>query len=535
MKYSFIQKHFYIVFAAVILLQCVVIIGWGTQKENYNIDELFTLEGCKQGGYSMLYWDRQDDFYGKEHTPEEFKAWFTTYHDELLIHQGSKTIIDALLHREFYYVLVNLATTFYPGTMTHWIGAGLNMLFFILAQTVLYSIAHKINGNMCALLTTGIYGFSAGAVSTVLFNRCYMLLTLLSLISVYFYLQFSEFIQIRKKIGCLLAFYLVFFISYRTHQFGFVLYGIITILFLGYYIIKGERNSALWIILGQGLPALATIFFFYDKVINIFTGGVANLFWDILLKSKPQDFIDRVYFVITTISKHLFSNLRYIIILACLFACLGIFKNTENHKHYKAVIKQHLIWFTLLLLPVFYYMVLVMGGAVGHIYSWKYLSPLYPVIILLTVLTLMTVVRKTKFSNVITALFIIIFVAITIISYHEIHISELYQGDRAMKEEIDHKFQGEDGILVQLDTSGEISLYMPALLWPDNCNVLTLYYNSFEDEIMHYANADNKILLWLTLDYDHNKIIDQLKEHTDYVNVELAFSTPYVYIYECNK
>ena len=176
-----------------------------------------------------------------------------------------------------------------------------------------------------------------------------------------------------------------------------------------------------------------------------------------------------------------------------------------------------------------------MGGAVGHIYSWKYLSPLYPVIILLTVLTLMTVVRKTKFSNVITALFIIIFVAITIISYHEIHISELYQGDRAMKEEIDHKFQGEDGILVQLDTSGEISLYMPALLWPDNCNVLTLYYNSFEDEIMHYANADNKILLWLTLDYDHNKIIDQLKEHTDYVNVELAFSTPYVYIYECNK
>lgn len=535
MKYNFTQKHFYMIFAAVLLLQCLIIIGWGARKENYNIDELFTLEGSKQGGYGMLYWDLQDGFYGSEHTPAEFQDWFTTYPDELLIHQGTETIIDALLHREFYYVLVNLATTFYPGQMTYWIGTGLNMLLFILAQIVLYSIAHKIKGNLCALLTTGIYGFSAGAVSTVLFNRCYMLLTLLSLISVYLYLQFPELKQTQKKICSLLAFYFVFFISYRTHQFGFVLYGITTILFLGYYMIKGKRASALWIILGHGLPALFGIFFFYDKVIDLFAGGVADLFWDILSKSDLQDFIDRIYFVITTISKHLFSHLRYALILAFLFICLGFFKYAGNSKHFKTTIKQHFLWITLLLLPVLYYAVLVMGGAVGHVYSWKYLSPLYPVILLLTVLTFMTVIRNMKYAKMITASFILLFVSITGISYYEIHISELYQGDKALKEEVNHKFQGEDGILVQLDTSGEISLYMPALLWPDNCSVLTLYHSSFADEITHYTNSNDKILLWLTSDYEHGQIIDQLKTHTDYTNVVLAFSTPYAYVYECSK
>ena len=76
------------IFCIIIVVQCLVILAWGTQKERLNVDEMFTMEGAGQGGKGMQYWDRTDNFYGSEHTSQEFREYMTVYHDELLIYQG---------------------------------------------------------------------------------------------------------------------------------------------------------------------------------------------------------------------------------------------------------------------------------------------------------------------------------------------------------------------------------------------------------------------------------------------------------------
>lgn len=533
--HEFIHNHTRaILFLVILLVQCFTIIEWGTKKEGFNVDEMFTLEGSKQGGYDMQYWDYQENFYGTEHTGEEFKQWLITYPDELLLNQDIYEVMNALVHRNLYYTLINLASTIYPGKLTCWIGIGLNMVFFVVSQLLLYNIARRISNHVYALLTVSIYGFSAGAVSTVLYNRCYMLLTLLVLTIILLYLKFPSLKYSWSKAGALLILYTLLLISYKTHEFGIILFGIVTILFLMYYVVKKMHSSILWIILGYGIPSLIGFPLFYKKIANSFA-GVTTLFWNYLSQGSIDDFINQGYISIITVSKHLFAHTRIVLLLLCVYVILTLIKAKKNSYKIASSLKQNFILFVLFLLVVLYYTILIMGGAAGSLYSWKYLSPLYPIIILLTTMTLSVILSQNILIKAIPVMYGLLFAITTCISYHNIHVSELYIGEKVLKETIAAKYSDYNGIMVQLDTSGEISLYKPAALWPDDSHILVLKHSTFENEIMHYTNTDAHILLWLTVDYEQNEIIELLKAHTIYTNVTPLFSNPFCYIYECSK
>ena len=90
------------VYLHLLIIQCFVIVIWAGQKERLNVDEMFTMEGAKQDGVGMRYWDLEEGFYGREHSNEEFLEHMTVYSDELLINQGIVRIGERLIHGEFY-------------------------------------------------------------------------------------------------------------------------------------------------------------------------------------------------------------------------------------------------------------------------------------------------------------------------------------------------------------------------------------------------------------------------------------------------
>ena len=94
------RKTFWI-FCIFLLIQCLIIAAWGTQKERMHVDEMFTMEGAKQNGMSMRYWDLAEDFYGTEHTKEEFIERITVNRDDLIVGKGVAQVADSQLNGEF--------------------------------------------------------------------------------------------------------------------------------------------------------------------------------------------------------------------------------------------------------------------------------------------------------------------------------------------------------------------------------------------------------------------------------------------------
>ena len=82
---------------------------------------------------------------------------------------------------------------------------------------------------------------------------------------------------------------------------------------------------------------------------------------------------------------------------------------------------------------------------------------------------------------------------------------------------------------------GEVYLYEAAALWPEESNVLVLQHHMIMEKGLFECRDDDRILLWLTADFDREESISLFKECTDYRNFELVLNTDHVWVYECWK
>ena len=186
----------------------------------------------------MCYWDLAEDFYGTEHTREEFLEHMRVNCDDLIVNDGIAQVMDSLLHGEFYYVLINLISSIHPRHIPWNICVGFNLLCFLVTQIILYLFARENFGDICALFTIAVYGFSAGAVSTVLYARCYMMLAMYVVLLIYVFHTFLKVEKPGQKIICIFGSAALAFCAYRTHQFGTILFIMITGMAVLYMLIK---------------------------------------------------------------------------------------------------------------------------------------------------------------------------------------------------------------------------------------------------------------------------------------------------------
>ncbi len=506
------------------MIQCLVILAWGMQKERLNVDEMFTMEGVGQGGKGMRYWDLADGFYGSEHTGREFQEYMTVYHDELLIYQGVGNVIDGLIHRNLYYTLVNLAATGNPGNIPWRVGVGVNLFCFVLAQTALYLIAKELYNDKGALCTILFYGFSAGAISTVLYVRCYMMLTMLELFLIYLDIRFVRTEKRLEKGLCIVGSGILAVLCYRLHQFGIILFAVTTFLFVFYILIKRKKSCFLWMTVGYGIPVLIGAGYIVPQLGKLLSGDIAGIFYTNVKSMTLIQMFKQMIEVVRIVAAHLYVNLG--IMILCFAVVLVLYMKRKGGRRQEST-DVSMLWL-LAGCVAGYYCILLCGGAV----AWKYMAPVYPVIILVfTIWVLNALDHSGKYNIAIIAGGACVLLA----SYDTRHISELFCGEEAVREMLETNYHGVNGIMVHHESAGENWLYEAATLWPQESKVLVIQNKMLYEDELCYNGTDHKILLWLTIDYDNEKVIDKFKEHTDYTDIELVLSTESLRIYECNK
>lgn len=176
----------------VILLFALVanIFYWGSRKEGYFCDEVYSYHYTNRVDAPYITADEEETWQNAWHDADFFRDYLTMSADERFDIKGVLSSIKQDPHPPIFYILMELSCSMFsllfPGVFSKWCGIAVNIFFFVLAIIVLYKLAKEIlQSDFWAVSVCALYGFSAGAVSTVVFIRMYMIYTFFALLFAY--------------------------------------------------------------------------------------------------------------------------------------------------------------------------------------------------------------------------------------------------------------------------------------------------------------------------------------------------------------
>jgi hypothetical protein len=204
----------------IMALQLSVIFYYAVQKQGLQIDE-------------VLSYHLANAYFSGLHSPEpQYGRWLEPafFHDFVLVSSQHRFAYDSVLfnqakdvHPPFYYVILHTICSSFPDTYSKWYGLSLNAVLFVLCNIYLFLISIRLfRDRFLSLLPSIIWGFSAGAVSTVIFIRMYMLLTTVIVAFIYCHLLLREQDTSPKAVGAMSLVTLVGFLT----QYYFLIFAI---------------------------------------------------------------------------------------------------------------------------------------------------------------------------------------------------------------------------------------------------------------------------------------------------------------------
>ncbi len=174
-----------------LVLQLAVMIYFGASKRFLHVDEWFTY--TLSNGHFKPFLHSNNDHLNTKLDKAYFLDDTTVQGDERFSYDSVYYNAMKDIHPPLYFVLMHTISSFVLDSESKWIGIGLNLAFFLLNNLLLYLIARRLLGNRwLTLIPCAIWGFSAGAISAVVFIRMYEMLTFSVLASVYIYLGIRD-------------------------------------------------------------------------------------------------------------------------------------------------------------------------------------------------------------------------------------------------------------------------------------------------------------------------------------------------------
>ncbi len=202
----------------IIILQVLMMVLLGTQKNSYFIDEVASY-GLSNSYYEPFIQYR-DDFELSEIDQDVFKEYLSVDSQDAFKYDSVFFNQSKDVHPPFYYVIFHTVSSVLQHNYSKWLGIGINLAVFIFIDIFLYAIVRMIHSEEAALCAVTIWGFSAAAINTVTFIRMYALLSLMVIVFIYLHkflfnskMKFSDMIpiMIMMILGSLTHYYFIIF------------------------------------------------------------------------------------------------------------------------------------------------------------------------------------------------------------------------------------------------------------------------------------------------------------------------------------
>lgn len=229
-----------IVISAVLILQTVLYIVFGTQKAYIHMDEAYS--------FGLASYDKTEiqdnaDFYNNWHDSDYFADYLRVDEDE--IYDFSPVYKNQIndVHPPLYYLLLRLFMGASVGTVTFWTGLVLNIIISLFISVFIYMISQKLLANQRYIkeksaFVTLITACTSICISNVMYIRMYCLVTLFIVMTLYMHINLLN--EERLKPRNLVAMAAVVICGAMTHY--YYLFFILPLFFL--FIIKYVREKA---------------------------------------------------------------------------------------------------------------------------------------------------------------------------------------------------------------------------------------------------------------------------------------------------
>lgn len=426
---KFISKNKYIILT-IILLSCLMFYFIG-EKQGFHEDEIFSI-GSSNYKYDNVYRPfgyadaNQDVFYkqvlkgNKLHNLLIFildNDSFTK--DEVLskevpIFKSNNEALEYLtigksdifnyfsvyynqsidVHPPLFYFLVHFVSTLFYGTFSKYIIFSINLLFFIGTLWIINKIMNQLKQEKLSIPTMILYGASIGGISTVMFQRMYMMLTSFSILYLYLTIKFvQDDFKIKRKLP-----WIVTILCGFLTQYYFCIYIVLVFILLSVYlIIKKQYKKLLDYFIVHVIAAVIGVVFYPASIYHIFFSYRG--FGDGGKSAKP--ILESIAYYLKQIYKLFgFKNLLLVIVI---ISTILIIKNKIS------ISKEKINYLILLIVPIIVYILLVSKIApfLGESYTSRYIMLVLP-IIAISIMYLFSFVIKFNITPLIISIVLVI-------------------------------------------------------------------------------------------------------------------------------
>ena len=335
------------------------------------------------------------DYSPKWKTSEEAKEYVTVQKDNIFNYTRIYYNQAKDVHPPLFYYLVHTVSIFWINKFSKYIIFCINLLFFILTCYIIKKIFDTLEKKELILPTIILYGFSMGAISTVIFQRMYMMLTFFIILLLYLNLVFyKNKCNISKKL--MVEFFITILMGFLT-QYHFCIYAVsIAFVMCCILLSKKEYKKTLKYVMQYIISALVGIILFPYSINHIFFSyrgfGATSSTKTFIIKLK--EFFSLLSYSFS-LPKFILSSILLIILINAIYSIISIIKKmnikmiSENSKKFENLELNKFNFSNIIIaIPsiIFFILIVKTSPDMQYEYEIRYIMPILPIfsIVLIT-------------------------------------------------------------------------------------------------------------------------------------------------------
>ena len=528
-----------LIFIAILVISSIVMFFFMSKKEGWHCDEIFSygssncyfentlhpygekdsiriflendvFNGSFSDGIKNLkyyYIDHSDERHEKmdELMANETPIWRTREDAEDYVKAGENRFnyisvyYNQLkdVHPPLFYMLVHTLSSIFNNTFSKYIIFFVSLPFFLATCYFLRKIFIVIDRKEIALIGVGLYAFSMGAISTMMFQRMYMMLTFFTTVYLYIHLLIrkNDYDTTKKT---RLALFGVTVLGFLT-QYYFCVYAVFIALVMTVLFIKKKKYKELFrYIRTLVISAFVGLLIFPFAIQHIFFSyrGVSSF--------GNTGYLDRLF----EFGKNIVEAFGCNNMIALAMIILAIFSNALKRK-------KNIDILVIIAVPVVLYVLVI--SKIAPYLEIRYIMNILPIIAMMMVM-LISGIFENKFYN--TLLAFVLVTLITIYSFIFIKPMFLYEGYQEYID-ISEKYSEDSVVFVgytffnHIQSVPEFMNYKQTLMLSKDQLDLTK-----DDEVLE---SSNEFILIVNKYLGNEEVLKTVMENTGYSQYELLY------------
>nr|MBP3258879.1 glycosyltransferase family 39 protein [Bacilli bacterium] len=276
------------------------------------------------------------------------------------------------VHPPLFYFLVHFISSLFYGIFSKYIIFILNLIFFVSSLFIIKKIMKELKHDELTIPAMILYGASIGCISTVMFQRMYMMMTFFGLCYLCLTLKLiNDNFEIKKKRWWIITILLGFLTQYYFCVYIAIIFMLISI----YLLLNKQFKKWFKYLRVHIIPAISGIIFYPFSIEDIFFSyrGLGGT------NEHTKTIMENINYYFTQIYE-LFGFKNILIFIIAILMFILIFKLIK--RNLQKISKEQLYKMLILIIPIFIYILIMskISPFLGEKYTSRYIMILFPTI-----------------------------------------------------------------------------------------------------------------------------------------------------------